>query len=113
MFVKASEAITEPSIHKTPKHVFLRNGILPGVTQVATATLEVGAEIEPHTHPTMFEIYYVLAGRAVYHVGSEEYDATAGDLIIVPPRTVHYQTVLEGPHHIFYWGVVEPDGDRP
>ena len=112
MFVRASEAITEPSIHNTPKHVFLRSGVLPGVTQVATASLEVGAEIEPHVHPTMFEVYYVLAGRAVYHVGEEKYDAGPGDFIVVPPGTVHHQTVVEAPHRIFYWGIVAPDGEH-
>ncbi len=109
MFVRASEAVTELSLHKTPKQVFLRGGVLPGVTQVATATIEAGAEIEPHVHPTMFEIYYVLAGRAVYHVGDEKYDAGPGDFIIVPPGAVHRQAVIEGPHRIFYWGIAVPE----
>jgi quercetin dioxygenase-like cupin family protein len=108
MLIRVTEAITEPSIHNTPKQVYLRGGVLPGVTQVATATLEAGVEIEPHAHPTMFEIYYVLAGRAVYHVGEEHHDVGPGDFIVVPPRTRHYQTVLEGPHRIFYWGICEP-----
>jgi quercetin dioxygenase-like cupin family protein len=112
MFVKASEAITEPSIHKTPKQVFLRQGVLPGVTQVATATLEPGVQIEPHTHPTMYEVYYMLSGRAVYHVGDQAYDVGPGDFVVVPPGTLHYQTVMEGPHRIFYWGLAVEDGDR-
>jgi quercetin dioxygenase-like cupin family protein len=110
MFIRASEAITEPSIHNTPKRVYLRGDILPGVTQVATASLDATVEIEPHTHPTMFEVYYVLAGRAVYHVGEEDYDAGPGDFVVVPPGTLHHQTVMESPHRIFYWGIAAPRG---
>jgi len=110
MIVKAAEAITEPSIHNTPKQVFLRKGTIPGVTQVATATFEAGVEIEPHVHPTMFEIYYILAGRAVYHVGDADHKAEPGDFVVVPPGTRHYQTVTEGPHRIFYWGIAVPEG---
>jgi mannose-6-phosphate isomerase-like protein (cupin superfamily) len=105
MIVKSSEAQEEPSRHGSPKRVYLRGGALPDVTQVAVGTMETGFEAELHSHPTMYENYYVLEGRAVYRVGEEEREVGPGDLIVVPPATPHRQRVLEGPHRVFYWGI--------
>lgn len=93
------------SRHGTGKSVILRDGVLPAVTQVAVTTLETGFEAELHAHPTMYEIYFVLSGRADYHLNGVEYAVEAGDFIVVPPGTVHRQRVTEGPHAIFYWGI--------
>ena len=49
--------------------------------------MEEGFEAEPHSHPTMYESYYVLEGR------------------VVPPGAVHRQCVTRGPHRVFYWGI--------
>lgn len=105
MLIRGRDCVTEPSRHACPKQVYLRGGVLPAVTQVAVATLEEGFEAELHRHPTMFENYYVLSGRALYRVGDAEYEVEAGDMIVVPPGAVHRQKVLEGPHRIFYWGL--------
>jgi mannose-6-phosphate isomerase-like protein (cupin superfamily) len=109
MLIRGRDRVAEASRHAAPKQVYLRDGVLPGVTQVAVATLETGFEAELHSHPTMYENYYVLSGRAVYRVGEEEYEVEAGDMVVVPPATPHRQRVIEGPHRIFYWGLaVQP-----
>jgi quercetin dioxygenase-like cupin family protein len=105
MLIKSHNCPIEPSLHGNPKQVFLRGGVLPDVTQVAVGTMEQGHVAEPHQHPTMFEIYYVLEGRAVYHVGEDRHEVEPGDLIVVPPATIHWQAVTEGPHRVFYWGI--------
>ena len=105
MLIRAKDSIHEPTRHGNPKHVFLRGGVLPNVTQVAVATMEDGFEAELHSHPTMWENYYVLAGLALYRVGDEEFEAGPGDVILVPPGAPHRQRVLEGPHRVFYWGI--------
>jgi mannose-6-phosphate isomerase-like protein (cupin superfamily) len=48
----------------------------------------VGGEVFPHTHPT-HEFYFVMSGRGVMTVGTEERDVDQGDLIYIPPDTVH------------------------
>lgn len=105
MLIRGADSPIEPSAHNTPKQVYLRGGVLPNVTQVAVGTLETGFEAELHAHPTMYENYYVLEGRAVYQVGENEYEVGPGDMIIVPPATLHRQRVIAGPHRIFYWGI--------
>lgn len=48
-----------------------------------------------HWHPYA-ETFVVLAGRGRFLRGGEELVATAGDLVVVPPRTLH-RFVAEGP----------------
>lgn len=105
MLVRVSERIEEPSRHGTPKAVIVRGGVLPNVTQVAVATLQESDLMEPHRHETMYEIYYVLEGEAVYHVAGEDHAVAPGDFLIVPPGAEHFQRVTKGPHKIFYWGI--------
>jgi quercetin dioxygenase-like cupin family protein len=105
MFIRAKDCVEEPTRHGNPKRVYLRGGVLPDVTQAAVASFDAGFEAELHTHPTMYENYYVLEGRAVYTVGDEEYEVEPGDMVIVPPGTPHRQRVTQAPHRIFYWGI--------
>jgi quercetin dioxygenase-like cupin family protein len=105
MHIPASPTTTEPTRHGNPKRVILRSGVLPEVTQVAEAFFNANDEVQPHQHPTMYEVYFVLEGRAVYEVGAEQYEVGPGDFIIVPPATQHRQRVVEAPHRVFYWGI--------
>ena len=105
VLIKGAECPVEASRHGTPKRVFLREGVLPAVTQAAIGIMEQGFTAEPHSHPTMYENYYVLEGRAVYEVGGESFAVEPGDMIVVPPGAVHRQRVTEGPHRVFYWGI--------
>ena len=75
--VAASDRVIEPTRHGSSvmKAVYVRGGAITNITQVAEATLTLGlVEVERHKHPTMWECYLVLEGRAVYHVGDEHLD---------------------------------------
>ena len=48
----------------------------------------VGGEVFPHTHPT-HEFYFVMSGRGVMTVADEERDVAPGDLVYIPPDTMH------------------------
>lgn len=111
MHIKGKNLEKVPTSHGngTPllKKVFLAKDIIPGVTQIAESEFSEICSMKEsiHNHPTMWEIYYVLAGKAKYFVGEEVYDVEPGDFIIVPPKTPHYQDIIEAPHRIFYWGL--------
>jgi mannose-6-phosphate isomerase-like protein (cupin superfamily) len=105
MVIRLDDCAAEPTRHGTPKRVLLGNGILPGVTQVAVANFPEPTETELHSHPTMYEVYFVLEGRAVYTIGEERHDVSAGDFFFVPPGVTHNQRVTQAPHRIFYWGI--------
>lgn len=105
MFIKLEQCPVEPTRHGNPKQVLLRDGILPAVTQVAVATFPDLIETELHNHPTMYEVYFVLEGSALYTIGDQCYEVSAGDFFIVPPGVTHNQKITVTPHRIFYWGI--------
>ena len=47
-----------------------------------------GSYVYPHTHPT-HEFYYVTSGRGTMTVAGEEREISQGDLVYIPPDTVH------------------------
>ncbi|MCU1330049.1 MAG: cupin protein [Bryobacterales bacterium] len=105
MRIRLNEAPVELTPHGNPKRVLLRSGVLPNVTQVAVGEFPELMQTELHSHPTMFEIYFVLEGEAIYRIGDEEIEVTPGNFFYVPPNTTHNQTVTVAPHRIFYWGI--------
>lgn len=105
MITNVGNCPPQPSRHGNPKQVLLGSGALPGVTQVAVGTFPDCIETELHSHATMFEVYFVLEGRATYRIGDEEFDVGPGDFFFVPPGVTHNQKVTAAPHRIFYWGI--------
>jgi quercetin dioxygenase-like cupin family protein len=47
-----------------------------------------GGLVDPHLHPT-HEFYYVTSGRGIMTIGDEECEIRQGDLVRIPPNTVH------------------------
>ena len=43
---------------------------------------------DPHTHPYS-ETFIVLEGRGRFRCGDDDVEAEAGDIVVVPPGTVH------------------------
>jgi quercetin dioxygenase-like cupin family protein len=105
MVIHGRDCPVEPTRHGNPKQVLLRGGVLPGVTQVAVASFPEVCETDLHSHPTMYEIYYVLEGGATYRIGNEAVEVGPGDFFVVPPGIIHNQRVTSAPHRIFYWGI--------
>ena len=116
MIIRSSECAAEPTRHGNIKHVLARAGVLPDVTQVAVGVFPEAVETDLHSHPTMYEVYFVLEGSATYRIGEQRYDVSAGDFVIVPPGVIHNQKVTQAPHRIFYWGIAsgaEPGKPAP
>ncbi len=49
-----------------------------------------------HYHP-YYEIYYLESGSCRFFIGGKMLDVHGGDLLILPPRTMHYTRYLYGP----------------
>jgi quercetin dioxygenase-like cupin family protein len=105
MLIRLGQCLAEPTRHGQIKHVLMRGGELPNVTQVAVGVFPELCETDRHSHPTMYEIYFVLEGAATYKIGDEIYDVSPGDFVVVPPGVIHNQKVTKAPHRIFYWGI--------
>jgi mannose-6-phosphate isomerase-like protein (cupin superfamily) len=107
MLIKGSQLSEEKTAHGAFKKVLTRNGDVPHIPQVALGEFKeaYSTEQHAHTHETMWELYYILEGKARYTVGDEINIVEPGDFIAVPPKTRHFQESLEAPHRFLYWGV--------
>lgn len=56
---------------------------------VAEVTVERGVVLDPHSHADFDEFYYILTGRGIMRVGSEEREVAQGDMIRIPATQVH------------------------
>jgi quercetin dioxygenase-like cupin family protein len=65
-----------------------------------------GEMVFPHSHPT-HEFYYVTSGRGVMTVGGEDRPIAQGDLVYIPPDTVHSLRPVSdhAPIHCFCFAV--------
>ena len=65
-----------------------------------------GSSVYPHTHPT-HEFYYVTSGRGIMTVGDEQREIAQGDLVYIPPDTVHSLAPVSdtAPIHCFCFAV--------
>jgi|LakMenE18May11ns_1017448.scaffolds.fasta_scaffold9920607_2 mannose-6-phosphate isomerase-like protein (cupin superfamily) len=57
---------------------------------LAEAIVGPGIRTQAHFHPKTEEIYYVLSGVGLMHLGNESREVGPGDAIAIPPGTVHW-----------------------
>jgi mannose-6-phosphate isomerase-like protein (cupin superfamily) len=57
---------------------------------LAHATLGPGKSSKPHRLKTSSEIYYILKGYGMMHVGSRSSKVGAGQTVFIPPGSVQY-----------------------
>ena len=70
-----------------PREMFelTRGGHLELVSEFEVAG---GGCVDPHQHPT-HEFYFVMSGRGIMTVADEDQAVGPGDLVYIPPDTVH------------------------
>jgi len=73
------------------KKVFLEKGYIPQLMNFSSATFKPGQAVESHSHPTLFEVFYLLSGRAEFVVNQEKITLNAGDCITIEPGEEHSQ----------------------
>jgi mannose-6-phosphate isomerase-like protein (cupin superfamily) len=56
---------------------------------LAEATLSPGARTQAHRHPQTEEIYYILAGKGLMAIESEQREVSVGDGIAIPAGKRH------------------------
>jgi quercetin dioxygenase-like cupin family protein len=55
---------------------------------VSEFEVEGGGLVDPHQHPT-HEFYYITSGKGIMVIADEEREVSQGDLIRIPPNTIH------------------------
>ncbi|MBR2343657.1 MAG: AraC family transcriptional regulator [Clostridia bacterium] len=48
--------------------------------------------VSPHNHGA-FQLKYIASGRALHVVDGEQIRTAQGNLLVIPPRSIHYETV--------------------
>lgn len=62
---------------------------LKSITYVSLAWLQPGLSYEPHSHSDHEELYYIIKGNGKITVDGEERKIRDGDLIYIPPKSMH------------------------
>jgi mannose-6-phosphate isomerase-like protein (cupin superfamily) len=64
-----------------------------GVSIIRESTDVVGSGPRLHQHPYA-ETFVIIRGRALFTIGDEQREGTAGEILVVPPNTPHKFAVL-------------------
>jgi quercetin dioxygenase-like cupin family protein len=95
MKIRNVQQLLEESVTHNPevkKKVLIRNGEIPHLMMFGNATLKPGQTIGRHKHETMAEVFYILSGKAMFHLGDQEVEVHPGDCITSEPNEEHGQT---------------------
>ncbi len=57
---------------------------------IAQHELEVGMDLNPHTHADFDQLVYIASGRCNYYIDGTAHDLTAGSFLLVPRGAEHY-----------------------
>lgn len=63
------------------------------VSIIRESTDVVGSGPRLHQHPYS-ETFVIIRGRALFTIGDEQREGTAGEILVVPPNTPHKFAVL-------------------
>ncbi|VEU45293.1 unnamed protein product [Pseudo-nitzschia multistriata] len=79
------------------KQQFLDPFVVPNLAGVSVATLRANQTVEPHSHRSMHEFFYVLEGTADFALcGRETHRAKGGTFVHVVPGCVHSIARVQG-----------------
>jgi mannose-6-phosphate isomerase-like protein (cupin superfamily) len=93
-FIKAAD-VEETGVSHNPdikKKVFLANGFIPNITTFGQATFTPGQSVDIHAHETMYEVFYILEGKASFVINGEEVIAEKDSCVVIEPKEPHSQS---------------------
>lgn len=64
---------------------------------IAWHSLDVGMDVNPHSHADFDQLVYISAGVCDYHVAGTPHRMRAGSLMLVPAGAEHHVVPIEGP----------------
>jgi len=73
------------------KKVLIGNQEIPNLMMFGEAVFKPGQSVEKHSHDTMYEVFYISSGKAIFNVGGNELEVGVGDCITIEPKEEHFQ----------------------
>ncbi|MBI4338860.1 MAG: cupin domain-containing protein [Chloroflexi bacterium] len=74
-------------------------------------TIEPGQRVAVHRHSRASQVYFVMAGVALFTVGEDEVECREGDAVYLPPNCRHGVTVRNDKPATVMWAYNKPDRD--
>lgn len=109
MKIVALKNLPETGVSHNPeikKRTLIGSKEIPKLTMFASATFKPGQSVEIHSHATMFEVFYMCSGKAVFIINGAEIQAVAGDCITIEPGEKHsLNNPFESDASWLYFGV--------
>ncbi|MDI6889129.1 MAG: cupin domain-containing protein [Methanocellales archaeon] len=57
--------------------------------QVSLLRISPGERFPRHLHPSSEDVIYVLRGRAIFSLGEEKVEVSAGEILVIPENVPH------------------------
>lgn len=73
------------------KRTFIGRGEIPRLMMYSMAVFKPGQTVGPHQHDTMYEIFHIQSGKAVFTISGKKYEVGPGICITIQPGEVHGQ----------------------
>ncbi len=89
------EDIIETDVSHDPsikKKIILEKNTVPKLMNLGKATLKPGQCTTKHKHNTMYEIFYVLSGKAKFNIEGKSFEIEKEQCILIEPRETHSQS---------------------
>lgn len=74
------------------KKTLIGHGEIPQLMMFGTAVFRKGQKVDIHKHDTMFEVFYIQKGKAVFEVNGEKHILEPGHCITIAPGEKHAQS---------------------
>ena len=71
------------------KKVLLRSGEIPQLTQFSQARFPAGQIAKTHSHPDLYEVFFVESGQGIMQIEGTAHALSPGTCITVEPNEKH------------------------
>lgn len=109
MVLKRKSELVEEGVSHNPeikKKTIIKNDLIPQLMTFREAVFLPGQSVEEHVHKTMYEVFYILEGKASFTIEGEEVILEQGDSIVVEEGETHSQSnPFEEPVKWVYFGI--------
>ena len=74
------------------KKTILERGEIPQLMMFGQATFTPSQSVDTHSHDTMYEVFYILSGKASFVIEGKEVIAEPGTTVVIEPNEKHSQS---------------------
>lgn len=103
------ETLPELGVSHDPdikKKTLVGAGEIPQLMMFSTAVFKPGQSVEKHKHDTMYEVFFVQKGKAIFEINGQSHEVNAGKCITIEPGELHRQyNPFEEEVHWIYFGI--------